>query len=46
VIPNADPLAELIKIQRLGVAIALNNGLNPDQPRNLTRSVILSDDES
>ena len=46
VIPNADPLAELIKIQRLGVQIALNNGLNPDQPRNLTRSVILSDDES
>ncbi len=44
VIPDADPLAELIKIQRLGVQIALNNGLNPDEPRNLTRSVILADE--
>lgn len=43
VIPNADPLAELIKIQRLGVQIALNNGLNPDLPRNLSRSVILDE---
>ena len=41
VIANADPLAELIKCQRLAVQIGLNKGLNPDLPRNLSRSVIL-----
>lgn len=43
VIANADPLAELIKCQRLAVQIGLNKGLNPDLPRNLTRSVILDE---
>lgn len=43
VLPNADPLAELIKCQRLAVQIGLNKGLNPDLPRNLTRSVILDE---
>ena len=37
-----DPMAELVRIQRLGVALAARKGLDPDQPRNLTRSVILS----
>lgn len=41
VIPNADPMAELIKIQRLAVQVGLDKGLNPDEPRNLSRSVIL-----
>jgi fructoselysine-6-P-deglycase FrlB-like protein len=36
-----DPLADLIRVQRLAVAIAQANGLDPDRPRNLTRSVIL-----
>ncbi|MCB0917773.1 MAG: sugar isomerase [Actinobacteria bacterium] len=45
VLPNADPLAELIKIQRLAVDIGVGKGLNPDLPRNLSRSVILDADD-
>jgi CRISPR-associated protein Cas5a/b/c len=37
-----DPVADLIRVQRLAVAIAESKGLNPDEPRNLTRSVILA----
>jgi fructoselysine-6-P-deglycase FrlB-like protein len=37
-----DPMADLIRAQRLAVALAEAKGLNPDQPRNLTRSVVLS----
>lgn len=36
-----DPLAELIRVQRLAVALAARDGLDPDRPRNLTRSIIL-----
>ncbi|MBF6044196.1 sugar isomerase [Streptomyces sp. NRRL B-1677] len=36
-----DPLADLIRAQRLAVAVAEGRGLNPDTPRGLTRSVIL-----
>ncbi|MFC0598994.1 SIS domain-containing protein [Streptomyces palmae] len=36
-----DPLAELVRAQRLAVAVAAARGLDPDRPRNLTRSVIL-----
>ncbi|MYS22982.1 Fructoselysine-6-P-deglycase FrlB with duplicated sugar isomerase (SIS) domain [Streptomyces sp. DvalAA-14] len=39
--PATDPLADLIRAQRLAVAIAEARGFDPDQPRNLTRSVIL-----
>ncbi len=38
---DLDPAADLIRAQRLGVALATVRGLDPDQPRNLTRSVIL-----
>ncbi|MFB7512582.1 SIS domain-containing protein [Streptomyces sp. NPDC056144] len=38
-----DPLADLVRAQRLAVAVAEAQGLNPDTPRNLTRSVILPD---
>jgi fructoselysine-6-P-deglycase FrlB-like protein len=38
---SLDPMADLIRVQRLAVAIAEARGLDPDQPRNLTRSVIL-----
>jgi glucosamine--fructose-6-phosphate aminotransferase (isomerizing) len=31
--------------QLLGIATALNKGLNPDQPRNLSRVVVLESDE-
>jgi fructoselysine-6-P-deglycase FrlB-like protein len=37
-----DPLAELILVQRLAVALAEIKGLDPDNPRHLTRSVVLS----
>lgn len=36
-----DPLAELVRVQRLALALAEARGLDPDQPRHLTRSVIL-----
>jgi len=36
-----DPMADLVRVQRLAVAIAEAHGLDPDQPRHLTRSVIL-----
>jgi fructoselysine-6-P-deglycase FrlB-like protein len=38
----ADPLVELVQAQRLAVAVASSRGLNPDAPRHLTRSIILS----
>jgi fructoselysine-6-P-deglycase FrlB-like protein len=36
-----DPMADLIRVQRLAFAIAEARGLDPDRPRHLTRSVIL-----
>ena len=36
-----DPLAQLVQAQKLALLRARARGLNPDQPRNLTRSVIL-----
>ena len=40
--PDRDPLAELVSIQRFAVALAAARGLDPDRPRHLTRSVVLS----
>ncbi|MFI6012731.1 SIS domain-containing protein [Streptomyces sp. NPDC051243] len=37
-----DPLAELVRAQRLAVAVAAARNLDPDRPRHLTRSVILA----
>jgi fructoselysine-6-P-deglycase FrlB-like protein len=37
-----DPMAELVTIQRTAVALAEARGLDPDHPRHLTRSVVLS----
>lgn len=37
-----DPLAELVRAQRLAVAVAAARGLDPDRPRHLTRSVVLA----
>jgi fructoselysine-6-P-deglycase FrlB-like protein len=39
---DLDPLVDLVLAQRVAVARALSLGVNPDQPRNLTRSVVLS----
>ncbi|MFJ9808642.1 SIS domain-containing protein [Streptomyces sp. NPDC101158] len=36
-----DPLADLIRAQRLAVGLAAKQGLDPDRPRNLTRSIVL-----
>ena len=36
-----DPLAELVRVHRIALERSLARGLDPDQPRNLTRSVIL-----
>jgi fructoselysine-6-P-deglycase FrlB-like protein len=41
VVPEEDPLAALVEVQRLAVARAAAHGLNPDRPRNLMRSVVL-----
>jgi fructoselysine-6-P-deglycase FrlB-like protein len=40
--PDTDPLAALIGAQRLAALLAEHKGLNPDQPRALARSVILT----
>jgi glucosamine 6-phosphate synthetase-like amidotransferase/phosphosugar isomerase protein len=37
-----DPQAELVRAQRMAVELAGFRGLDPDAPRNLTRSVILT----
>ena len=40
-VSTLDPMAELVRAQRVALARARAKGLDPDQPRNLTRSVIL-----
>jgi fructoselysine-6-P-deglycase FrlB-like protein len=42
VVSERDPMAELVLIQRTAAAIAETRGLDPDHPRNLSRSVVLS----
>ena len=39
---DADPLVGLTGAQRLAVELAERQGIDPDQPRALTRSVILT----
>jgi hypothetical protein len=36
-----DPMAELVRAQRVALARSQAEGLDPDSPRNLSRSVIL-----
>jgi len=40
--PDTDPLAGLIGAQRLAAVLAVRKGIDPDQPRALSRSVIIS----
>jgi fructoselysine-6-P-deglycase FrlB-like protein len=40
-VTDRDPMAELVLIQRMAVALAVERGLDPDHPRHLTRSVML-----
>jgi fructoselysine-6-P-deglycase FrlB-like protein len=37
-----DPMADLVLAQRVAVLLATSQGLDPDNPRNLTRSVVLA----
>ncbi|MFC7534923.1 SIS domain-containing protein [Actinoplanes sp. GCM10030250] len=37
-----DPMADLVLAQRVAVLLATTQGLDPDNPRNLTRSVVLT----
>ena len=39
---DLDPMVHLIRAQRVAIAIAQKKGLNPDAPRGLSRSVILT----
>lgn len=39
---DRDPQAELVRAQRVAVATAQARGLDPDQPRHLSRSVVLT----
>lgn len=43
---SRDPLAQLVLAQRFAVALAAQRGLDPDRPRLLTRSVVLTDTEA
>lgn len=42
VAPGGDPVVDLIGAQRLAVMLAARKGIDPDQPRALSRSVILA----
>ncbi|MFF0570343.1 SIS domain-containing protein [Streptomyces sp. NPDC004041] len=43
---DLDPMADLVRAQRLAVCVAQSRGHDPDRPRNLSRSVILGDDRA
>ncbi|MGB3827905.1 MAG: SIS domain-containing protein [Ornithinimicrobium sp.] len=39
---SIDPMAELVRVHRYSLLRARLAGLNPDEPRNLTRSIVLT----
>ncbi len=39
---DADPLADLVRVHRLCLVAAADRGLDPDHPRHLARSIILT----
>jgi fructoselysine-6-P-deglycase FrlB-like protein len=41
-VASLDPMAELVLVHRLAVALAERRGRDPDHPRHLTRSVLLT----
>jgi fructoselysine-6-P-deglycase FrlB-like protein len=43
---NVHPLAELARVHKVTLDRALARGLNPDEPRHLTRSIILDSDDA
>jgi fructoselysine-6-P-deglycase FrlB-like protein len=44
-VAELEPMAELVLIHRVAVALAQARGLDPDHPRHLTRSVVLTSQE-
>jgi fructoselysine-6-P-deglycase FrlB-like protein len=38
---SADPMAELVMVQRISIALAESKGIDPDHPSHLARSVVL-----
>ncbi|MGN6378106.1 MAG: SIS domain-containing protein, partial [Gaiellales bacterium] len=40
--PEPEPLASLVVVHRLAIELAARRGFDPDNPRNLTRSVVLT----
>lgn len=44
--PEVHPLAELARVHKVTLDRALARGLNPDEPRHLTRSIILDGDDA
>jgi fructoselysine-6-P-deglycase FrlB-like protein len=40
---DLDPMAQLVRAQLLAGELATRRGLDPDAPRNLTRSIVLTD---
>jgi fructoselysine-6-P-deglycase FrlB-like protein len=41
VLSALDPLAELVRVQRVALSLAERRGLDPDRPPNLSRAVVL-----
>jgi fructoselysine-6-P-deglycase FrlB-like protein len=41
-----DPLVELVRVQRIALAVAERRGLDPDNPPHLTRAVVLEPEEA
>jgi fructoselysine-6-P-deglycase FrlB-like protein len=41
-VATLDPMAELVRVHRMAVAMAEARGLDPDRPQHLTRSVVLT----
>jgi glucosamine 6-phosphate synthetase-like amidotransferase/phosphosugar isomerase protein len=39
---DLDPMAQLVRAQMLAAELATRRGLDPDSPRNLTRSIVLT----
>src|SRR5439155_20152596 len=41
-VATVDPLVDLVRAQRLAVELATARGLDPDRPRHLARSIVLT----
>jgi fructoselysine-6-P-deglycase FrlB-like protein len=46
VLSSLDPLAELVRVQRIALSLAERRGLDPDRPPNLSRAVVLGSSDS